>query len=123
TIKDAATIAATVIKRVGDYPIKVGEVADVREEGKTPFGIYSKDRNDEGVEGIVLMRRGENPSEVLIKVTEAIDELNQTLRDDGVRVVPFYDRSFLVQSTLYTVGHSVLLGITLVVLVLLLFLG
>ena len=79
--------------------------------------------HDESIEGIVLMRRGENPSEVLDRVKEAVEELNATILPKGVRVDTFYDRTFLVENTLHTVAHSVLLGITLVVLVLLLFLG
>src|SRR5262249_52012595 len=85
--------------------------------------IYSKDYTDEAVQGIVLMRRGENPSEVLDNVKAVVANLNKTALPPGVQIVPFYDRTYLVQSTLETVSHSVLLGITLVLLVLLLFLG
>src|SRR5258708_38292097 len=69
------------------------------------------------------MRRGENPSRVLKKLQEGVDELNSLVLPDGVTIVPFYNRQNLVDSTLHTVAHSVLLGVTLVVLVLLLFLG
>ncbi len=89
----------------------------------TPWSVYSKDRTDESVEGIVLLRRGENPSRVLVKVKEAVQELNESELPKGVKITPFYDRQYLVDSTLHTVAHSVSLGITLVVLVLLLFLG
>src|SRR5262249_47850328 len=70
-------------------------------------------------------RKGENPSIALARVKEAIKELNsgEGGLPAGVKIVPFYDRGFLVKNTLDTVSHSVLLGITLVVLVLLLFLG
>ena len=60
---------------------------------------------------------------MLGRVKEAVAELNATILPQGVQVNTFYDRTFLVQNTLHTVGHSVVLGITLVVLVLLLFLG
>ena len=60
---------------------------------------------------------------MLDNVKEAVDELNATVLPAGVQVAPFYDRQHLVDTTLHTVSHSVLLGITLVVLVLLLFLG
>jgi len=122
-IQDAKTIGATFIKSIGGTPIYLRDVAEVGLDFKTPSGIYSKDRSDESVEGIVLMRRGENPSEVLENVKAAVRELNTTGLPEGVQVVPFYDRNFLIESTLHTVSHSVLLGITLVVLVLLLFLG
>ena len=69
------------------------------------------------------MRRGENPSEVLARVQAAVEELNSGMLPKGVVVKNFYDRTFLIQNTLHTVAHSVTLGITLVVLVLLLFLG
>ena len=60
---------------------------------------------------------------MLEKVKAAVAELNESELPKGVKITPFYDRQYLVDSTLHTVGHSVLLGITLVVLVLLLFLG
>jgi cobalt-zinc-cadmium resistance protein CzcA len=88
-----------------------------------PAGIFSKDLTDETVEGIVLLRKGENPSEVLAKVQAAVSELNAEGLPEGVRVAPFYDRTQLIESTLHTVGHSVFLGISLVVVMLLLFLG
>ncbi len=122
-IQDAATIGATFIKSVGGTPVYLRDVGDVGLGAKTPSGIYSKDYTDETVEGIVLMRRGENPSDVLDRVKEVIKDLNKTTLPEGIQVVPFYDRTYLVQNTLHTVAHSVLLGITLVVLVLLLFLG
>ena len=99
-------------------------MASVGLDAKLPDGIFSKDWTDDSVEGIVLMRRGENPSQVLANVQEA-DRGTERRRacPTGVRIVPFYDRQHLVEQHLHTVAHSVLLGITLVVLVLLLFLG
>lgn len=123
SIQDAATIGATFIKSVGGTPIYLKDVATVGLTSRVPSGIFSKDHANESVEGIVLMRRGENPSEVLDHVKEEIATLNESGLPEGVQLVPFYDRTYLVQSTLFTVAHSVLLGITLVVLVLLTFLG
>ena len=111
------------VKSVGGTPIYLKDVATVGLDAMTPWSIYSKDRTDESVEGIVLLRRGENPSRVLVKVKEAVQELNGSELPKGVKITPFYDRQYLVDSTLHTVAHSVSLGITLVVLVLLLFLG
>jgi cobalt-zinc-cadmium resistance protein CzcA len=123
SLQDTAEIGAVFIKSIGGTPIYVRDVAEVGLDSMVPAGIFSKDRTDESVEGIALLRKGENTSEVLEKVEAAVEELNTSGLPDGVRLVPFYDRTFLVQSTLHTVAHSVLLGITLVVLVLLLFLG
>jgi cobalt-zinc-cadmium resistance protein CzcA len=122
-LQDLAAIGATFVKSVGGTPIYLRDIADIDFDHKVPSGIFSKDATPEAVEGIVLMRRGENPSEVLRHVKDAIDELNTSMLPEGVRVEPFYDRNHLVASTLHTVTHSVLLGITLVILVLLLFMG
>ena len=124
SVQDTAEIGAIFIKSIDGSPIYLRDMATVELDYPPPTGIFSKDRLDESIEGIVLMRRGENPSEVLGRVKEAVKELNYgTILPKGVRVNTFYDRTFLVQNTLHTVGHSVMLGITLVVLVLLLFLG
>src|SRR5262249_18065527 len=123
TLTDVHQIENVFVKSVAGVPVYVKDVATVGLASPTPSGIYSKDRADESVEGICLMRRGENPSLVLAEVQKAVAELNETGLPEGVKVAPFYDREHLVDSTLHTVAHSVLLGITLVVLVLLLFLG
>ncbi len=123
SLQDEDEIGSIFIKSIGGTPIYVRDVAEVRLDSKVPAGIFSKDLKDEAVEGIVLLRKGENTSNVLAKVQAAVDELNAEGLPEGVRVAPFYDRTHLVESTLHTVGHSVLLGIGLVVLVLLAFLG
>jgi heavy metal efflux system protein len=122
-LTSTADLGAVFVKSVGGTPIYVRDVATVGFAAQVPSGIFSKDRLDDAVEGIVLMRRGENPSEVLKAVEEAVDELNAGSLPDGVQVHSFYDRSYLVSNTLHTVGHSVGAGILLVVLVLLVFTG
>lgn len=123
SLQDVKQIEDIFVKSVDGYPIYLRDVASVGLDHQTPSGIFSKDWTDESVEGIVLMRRGENPSWVLERVQKAVAELNASGLPEGVRIVPFYDRQHLVNSTLHTVGHSVAMGITLVVLVLLLFFG
>jgi cobalt-zinc-cadmium resistance protein CzcA len=123
SLQDEAEIGNVFIKSVAGTPVYLRDVASVGLDYPTPSGIFSKDWTDDSVEGIVLLRRGENPSEALAKVKEAVEELNAGALPEGVRIRPYYDRTFLVESTLHTVAHSVLMGITLVVLVLLLFLG
>src|SRR5207245_7896327 len=122
-VQDIRTIQTIYLKSIAGTPVYLKDVAEVQLDHKIRAGIYSKDDTDEAVEGIISMRRGENPSEVLEKVREAIEELNGTGLPEGVRIEPFYNREHLVRNTLETVAHSVLLGITLVVLILLLFLG
>jgi heavy metal efflux system protein len=122
-LTSTADLGAVFVKSVGGTPIYVRDVATVGFAAQVPSGVFSKDRVDDTVEGIVLMRRGENPSEVLAKVQEAAAELNAGALPEGVQLHSFYDRTYLVSSTLHTVGHSVGAGIVLVVLVLLVFTG
>jgi hypothetical protein len=70
----------------------------------------------------VLMRRGENPSEVLQRVHEAVDEINATKLPPGANMNVIYDRTELVSNTLATVAKTLLEGLVIVVLILLLFL-
>jgi cobalt-zinc-cadmium resistance protein CzcA len=136
TLKGIGDIGAIFVKSVGGSPIYLRDIATIELDYPPPTGIFSMDRlektaggavltrrHDESIEGIVVMRRGENPSEVLERVQTAVKELNAGILPKGVEIKNFYDRTFLIQSTLHTVAHSVTLGITLVVLVLLLFLG
>lgn len=123
SIQSIRDLESIFVKTVGGTPVYLRDVASVQIDHRVPSGIFSRNRTDASVEGIVLMRRGENTSLVLADVQRAVAELNAGELPAGVRIAPFYDRTFLVRSTLYTVTHSVLLGITLVVLVLLFFLG
>ena len=116
-------IESTVVNTIEGTPVYVRDVATVRLDSMLPTGIFSKDSVDESVEGIVLLRRGENPSRVLNRVKVEVEELNSQVLPKGVSIEPYYDRTFLVTSTLETVSHSILTGISLVVLVLLIFLG
>ena len=86
-------------------------------------GIFAIGDKTDRVEGIVLMRRGENPSEVLEGIHEAVDELNHAGLPAGVKMVPIYDRTDLVNNTLHTVTHTLLEGLVIVLVVLFLFLG
>jgi cobalt-zinc-cadmium resistance protein CzcA len=122
-LESVSEIGAVFVKSVGGTPVYVKDLADVGIDSAVPSGIFGKDERDDGVEGIVLMRKGENPSLVLAEVQAAVEELNRSTLPPGVRVEAFYDRSHLIAATLHTVAHSVLLGIGLVVIVLLGFLG
>ena len=91
-------------------------------KGVLGFTDDTRDYSD-GVEGIVQMLRGENPSRVLDDVHKAVDELNNETLPEGIRIHPFMDRTDLVNTTLHTVSHTLFEGMVLVVLVLILFLG
>lgn len=116
-------IAGTVVESIGGSPIYLRDVAEITLDSRLPAGIFGLNDRPQSVEGIVLMRRDENPSVVLARVKQEAEELNATVLPPGVRIEPFYDRQQLVDSTLHTVTHSVVSGIALVLLVLLAFLG
>ena len=103
-------------------PLRIRDVADVG-VGYTPRqGFVSRDTEDEIVNGIVLMRKGENPSVVLAALKEKVDTLNRSVLPPGVSVVPYYDRTWLIRTTLRTVFRNLLTGALLVAAVLYLFL-
>jgi len=117
-------IGGIFVKSVGGSPIYLRDVASIGLDGRDAIGHFRTRRSGRsGLRGIVLMRRGENPSRVLANVKDAIDELNATGLPPGMRIEVFYDRQALVDGTLATVMHSVSIGVLLVLLVLILFLG
>lgn len=103
-------------------PVFVRDLGRVQIGGAPQTGIFGLGEQSGGVEGIVLMRRGENPSDVLEGVKEAIAELNESRLPPDVRIVPIYDRTQLVDNTLGTVTHTLIEGLVIVVGVLLFFL-
>lgn len=103
-------------------PLFVKDVATVTEAWAPRQGVVSDGKNPDTVEGIVLMRRGENPSVVLERLKEQLEVVNARLAEDGAEVSPFYDRRELVDATLQTVGRNLIEGAALVFLVLLVFL-
>ncbi|UJR78752.1 efflux RND transporter permease subunit [Sandaracinus amylolyticus] len=115
-------IASVVIRRDEGLPITVGDVARVVQSHTPRRGTVGLDLEPEVVEGFVLLRRGENPSEVLRGVHERIDELHERILPEGMRIEPFYDRTQLVDQTLETVHHSLIEGFLLILGVVWLFL-
>jgi cobalt-zinc-cadmium resistance protein CzcA len=115
-----------VLKTVNGAPVYLKDIGRLKYGSLERKGVlgFSDDRLDyaDGVEGIVQMLRGENPSRVLKEIHRAVDELNRNILPEGVRIHPFMDRTNLVQTTLHTVSHTLLEGMALVVLVLILFL-
>ncbi|HEX7838448.1 MAG TPA: CusA/CzcA family heavy metal efflux RND transporter [Kofleriaceae bacterium] len=111
--------------RVGFHagvPIKLGDVATVTVGYAPRQGVVTRGDNLDTVEGIVLMRRGENPSVVLAALRDRIEELDQHALPAGIRLHPFYDRTDLVDTTLDTVFHNLAEGAALVTVVLFVFL-
>ncbi len=103
-------------------PVPLRQVATVREGYQPRQGVVSRDADNDAIEGIVLMRRGENPSRVLGALRERVEELNTRILPRGITVSAFYDRTDLVHTTLMTVFHNLGEGAALVALVLFVFL-
>ena len=105
-------------------PIRVSNIADV-DIGYAPrLGIVGMDHRDEVVTGIVLMRKYGNTLKTLDGVEKKVDELNRSgIMPAGYKVVPYYDRTTLVKTTLRTVIENLSIGMALVFLVLVFFLG
>lgn len=116
-------IANVVIDARNGVPVKVGDVARVSIGAVPRQGVAGQDDNDDIVYGLVLMRKGENASEVLTAVKERIADINASMLPPGVKVEPFYDRSWLIGKTLKTVFTNLMEGALLVCAVLFLFLG
>lgn len=126
-VKDLKDLGRIVIKTDNGVPVYLDDIGKLKYgslERKGVLGFYDGKRNfSDGVEGIVQMLRGQNPSQVLEGVHAAIDELNNEVLPKGTHIHPFMDRTNLVDMTLHTVSHTLFMGMILVILVLILFLG
>jgi cobalt-zinc-cadmium resistance protein CzcA len=124
TLENIRQIENIFVKSLSGTPIYLRDVASVELDSRPPDGIFAKDKMDDVVEGIVLQRRGENASQVVAEVDKAIKEINESGQlPKGLTLKCYYNRQDLVDNTVHTVLHSVVLGIALVMLILLLFLG
>jgi cobalt-zinc-cadmium resistance protein CzcA len=120
SVNDIADVALSTHDGV---PIRVSDVADVHIGGAPREGIVAKDSADDVVEGIVLLRKGENAVKVLAPIRDKVAELNASVLPAGVRILPFYDRETLVHHTVRTVEENLATGALLVLVVLVVFLG
>jgi cobalt-zinc-cadmium resistance protein CzcA len=124
-IRSSDDIADIVLDAQKNVPVYVRDVGRVTVGHLPQTGIFAKNHDPlgpGGVEGIVLLLRWENASEVLKGIHEAVDELNRSRLPQGVRIVPIHDRTELVDSTLHTIARVLIEGFVIVVAVLLFFL-
>ncbi len=112
-----------IVADIGGNPILVKHVAEVKESALPRVGQVGLNDNDDAVEGIVVMRKGENPQEVLARVKAKITELNEQILPKDVQMVTFYDRDNLMNFTTHTVMHNMLEGILLVTVIVFLFMA
>ncbi|MBB5357941.1 cobalt-zinc-cadmium resistance protein CzcA [Rhodanobacter sp. ANJX3] len=123
-IKDVDDIGHIVLSQSNGAPVLVSDLAKVSIGAVLRLGNAGRDDQDDVVTGIVVMSRTEQTNDVVNRVKAAVDKLNHdgTL-PPGVRVVPFYDRSSLVEVTTHTVLHNLLFGCLLVFFIQWIFLG
>jgi len=123
-IRTLDDIGNIVVKEDAGVPVFVKDVAQVEVGSEVRQGAIIKGGYTEGVSGIVLMMRGGNAKEIVTRVKERVSEINDKgMLPDGLQIVPYYDRTDLVDSALWTVGKVLIEGIFLVVVVLFIFLG
>ena len=126
-LRSSADIGQIVVAERNGTPVLVRDLARVVESRVPPQGIVGySDADidlDDVVSGIVLLRKDENPSQVLEGIKAKVDRLNDGGLPPGVRIIPYYDRSWLISKTLKTVFTNLLEGALLVTLVLYLFLA
>ncbi len=116
-------IGRIVVSAKGSTPVLIRDIANVTIGAVPRLGTVGQDDDDDVVTGIVVMRKGENPSVVLKGVKQKIAELNVRGLPRGVQIVPYYDRTWLMGKTLSTVFKNLVEGALLVSLVLYLFLS
>ncbi len=122
-LRSADDIGSIVVTTRNATPILIRDVARVSIGAVPRLGTVGQDLDDDIVTGMVVMRKGENPSEVLKGVKGKIAELNDHGLPPGVQIMPYYDRSWLMGKTLSTVFRNLIEGALLVSLVLYLFLS
>lgn len=118
-----ADIENTIVDIFNDNPLLVKQVATVRESNMPRVGQVGLNHEDDVVEGIIVMRKGENPSEVLVRVKEKIAELNGRILPSDVKMETFYDRDNLMAFCTKTVLHNLAEGIILVTVIVFLFMA
>ncbi|HUI63932.1 MAG TPA: CusA/CzcA family heavy metal efflux RND transporter [Bacteroidota bacterium] len=131
-IRSKAGIENIVLTAANGVPVQIRNLATVEESPFPPSGVlgYTLRTGDtslvdvnSSIQGLVAMRRGENPSEVVDALKARVQEINENDLPEGVRLHVTYDRSQLVRYTIETVSHTLLEGITIVLIVLVFFMG
>ncbi len=121
---NSKTDIANIVIRLNDQglPIRVSDVASVRIGSAVRYGAVTRNGQGETVGAVVMMVKGENSSAVITRVKEKINQIQKTL-PQGVEIVPFLDRTKMVNSAIGTVERNLLEGATIVIVVLVILLG
>lgn len=123
-IRSLDDIRNIVLKELEGVPVYMRDVAQVQFGGEVRLGASIKDGYTESVTGIVMMLRGGNAKKIVGRVKEKVAEINERgILPDGLQIVPFYDRTDLVDAALGTVYSTLVESLVLVIVVLFVFLG
>ena len=122
-LNDTTEIENIMITKTAGLPILVKNVATVHEAGLPRQGIVSRDKQLDVIEGIIVMRKGENPSEVLARIQDKVKDLNDNILPKDVKIDTFYDRTTLMDYATETVMHNLMEGIILVTVIVFLFMA
>jgi cobalt-zinc-cadmium resistance protein CzcA len=121
-IRDTRDIGDVIIGSQNGVPVRVRDVGEVTIGSAPRLGEFGFNKTDDAVEGVILMLRGEQTQNVLKGVEEKTKQLNEHILPPDVKIRPYYDRSDLVRLTIDTVEHNMVLGMSLVLIVLMVFL-
>jgi len=122
-LNDINEIKNVVVNNVKGTPIYVKTIGEVTESALPRLGQVGRDRDPDVVEGIVVMRKGENPSEVIKALKLKLHDLNTNILPSDVKIRPFYDRDDLVNFATNTVLHNMFEGIIFVTVIVFLFMA
>ncbi|GGG17701.1 acriflavine resistance protein B [Dokdonia pacifica] len=121
-VRNLDDIKKIIIKNENGIPITVSDVADVRFGSAVRYGALTQDGEGEVVGGLVMMLKGANSNEVIVRVKERMTEIQKSL-PEGVVIQPLLDRSKLINETTGTVRNNLLEGALIVIFVLVFLLG
>ncbi len=121
-VHDTSDIGNIVVGSQNGTPVHIRDIGEVVIGYAPRLGEFGFNASDDSVEGVIMMRRGEQTQNVLKGVEAKTRELNEHILPSDIKVHPYYDRSDLVQLTIDTVEHNMLLGMALVLIVLMAFL-
>jgi len=122
-LNNVGDIENIIVTNINGVPILVKNIAVVKEGAKPRLGQVARDFNKDVIEGIVVIRKGENPKEALDKIHAKVKELNENVLPRGVKINTFYDRTNLMDYATETVLHNLAEGIILVTLIVLIFMA
>ncbi|SEW40764.1 cobalt-zinc-cadmium resistance protein CzcA [Chitinophaga sp. YR573] len=122
-LNNSEEIGNIIVDNINGTPILVKDIAQVDVSALPRLGQVGRDKQNDVLEGIIVMRKGENPSEVIKRVQERIAYLNEKVLPSDVKINTFYNRSDLIEFATHTVLHNMLEGIIFVTVIVFLFMA